>query len=259
MTPKDLRASADRLDKLNDNAIAIYANRSGQDPVTVAEAMDAETWYNAKEAKAAGFIDEVVANKTIVAIGSDFSQFTNVPGWAEDFRAQSQIQQKDEDMSIESPQTELDAEASAKIIEDARLKGVADAEAKATVDAEAKAAIETAVKAERDRMTQIAALCGQAGQSDLTAGFCEDASTTVADVQNKLFSVLCEANQPVGDGGGAGDVSGELKSDDPNAAFKAEYKGEASYQASMSEAEFVTMRRIDEGLSVLSAGSDHAS
>jgi hypothetical protein len=106
--------------------------------------------------------------------------------------------------------------------------------------AERKAAADVARQEERERITNITALCKRAGKEELAAGFCEK-GLSVHDVQTELFSVLCKQNVPVGDEGGA-DFD---EKPDPDAKYKAEYK-EASY--SMSEADFVSLRRAEDGL-----------
>jgi ATP-dependent Clp endopeptidase proteolytic subunit ClpP len=55
----DMREMGDLLDKHGDNIAAIYANRAGGTVADWREAMLAETWYLADEAKEAGLVDEV--------------------------------------------------------------------------------------------------------------------------------------------------------------------------------------------------------
>lgn len=52
----DLRSEAAKLEKLEGQLIAIYAKRTGLDPAVIAEMMAAETWFDASEALALGFI-----------------------------------------------------------------------------------------------------------------------------------------------------------------------------------------------------------
>lgn len=54
-----MRKEADILDKITSTAVGIYARNSSLDETEVRAAMDAETWYTAEEAKAAGFIDTI--------------------------------------------------------------------------------------------------------------------------------------------------------------------------------------------------------
>lgn len=55
----EMRKMADVLDKIRDTLAATYMERTGMEREAVLAAMDAETWYNASEAYAAGFVDEV--------------------------------------------------------------------------------------------------------------------------------------------------------------------------------------------------------
>jgi len=66
-TAKELREKADFLDKLTENAVTIYAGRSGQSPEDIRAAMDAETWYTAAEALELGYVDEITTAQQIAA------------------------------------------------------------------------------------------------------------------------------------------------------------------------------------------------
>ncbi len=248
--PDDLRAYADRMEKLNENAIDIYASRTGMNRDDVVTAMKAETWYTAKEALAAGFATKITPNKTIVAC-CDASQFTNVPDWASlRMEAQTPTPKKKG-----SPVAELTPEQIAKNEADIQAKATADAkaqiEAEAKAEADRKAELDViraeAVTAERERTTQISALCTLAGQPELAASFCEKADCQPADVQNELFAALCAKNKPVGDGGGSDEPSGSSV----DAPFIAEYKAEPAYAIDMTQDQYVAMRRIDEGIDTL--------
>jgi ATP-dependent protease ClpP protease subunit len=62
-TAADLRADADLLDKVDRDIAGFYLERSGQGSVeSWLSAMDAETWYTAEEAVAAGLADEIAAD-----------------------------------------------------------------------------------------------------------------------------------------------------------------------------------------------------
>ncbi len=56
---KDLRKTADVLDKLRDTISKIYVAKSGSEPEEVDAAMAAESWYTAEEAMEAGYADEL--------------------------------------------------------------------------------------------------------------------------------------------------------------------------------------------------------
>ncbi|GAA3251641.1 head maturation protease, ClpP-related [Nonomuraea helvata] len=55
----DMRDAAERLDRQSDNLAAVYAERAGGDVKHWRELMQAETWFSAAEAVAAGLADEV--------------------------------------------------------------------------------------------------------------------------------------------------------------------------------------------------------
>lgn len=61
---KDLREQADILDKIRLQIINTYAARTKQGTDDVGAWMDAATWLDASEAKARGFADEVISNKS---------------------------------------------------------------------------------------------------------------------------------------------------------------------------------------------------
>lgn len=63
----ELRDQAALLDKIRANMVSAYAAKSGQSPEQITEWMDAETWFSATEAQAAGFVDEVTDEIRIAA------------------------------------------------------------------------------------------------------------------------------------------------------------------------------------------------
>jgi len=75
---KDLRKTADIIDKMADNMINTYAGRTGIDIATVTDLLNEETWMNAEEALDFGFIDEITG-EIDVAANFDLNKFDNVP------------------------------------------------------------------------------------------------------------------------------------------------------------------------------------
>jgi len=73
-TADDMRKMADVLDKIRDTLVNTYEARTGLDRDDLIAALDAETWYTAEEALAAGFADEV-AEPIRVAASFDLSKF----------------------------------------------------------------------------------------------------------------------------------------------------------------------------------------
>jgi ATP-dependent Clp endopeptidase proteolytic subunit ClpP len=55
----DLRQAADTMDKIRDNLVAIYVQRSGQEEAAIIDMLDAETWLTALEAQALGMADTI--------------------------------------------------------------------------------------------------------------------------------------------------------------------------------------------------------
>lgn len=64
---QEFRKMADALDQIRESMIAVYSERSGKTHDEVVAILDAETWYTAEEAVAAGFADEVEGEKRIAA------------------------------------------------------------------------------------------------------------------------------------------------------------------------------------------------
>lgn len=81
----DMRASADVLDKIDGTLADSYAAKAGGEPADWLVQMDGETWFTAKEAHAAGLVDEVAperAEKTSNAVARakwDLSAFEHAP------------------------------------------------------------------------------------------------------------------------------------------------------------------------------------
>lgn len=98
-----------------------------------------------------------------------------------------------------------------------------------------------AIADERNRITEIHALCKQAGKPEMAAKFCESPTMTVSDVQKSLFDVLCKSNSPVGEDAN----TGETAKPDENAKYRAEFK-DGKY--SMTEDQYVSLRRAEDGL-----------
>lgn len=93
----DMRETADLLDQVSDNLASVYASRGG---TTAAwrEAMQAETWYNADQAVAAGLADKLAdrpADPADVA-AHDFSMFARVPRWLRNADGDDDGQDEDE-------------------------------------------------------------------------------------------------------------------------------------------------------------------
>lgn len=104
---EDMRTEAAILDKVEDNMVAIYTERSSMDADEVRAALRAETWYTAEEARAAGFADTVDAASPAAAMyAADLPVFArSVPPQA----APATTEEKEADMaaSQEAPTVDL--------------------------------------------------------------------------------------------------------------------------------------------------------
>jgi ATP-dependent Clp protease protease subunit len=78
---KEMRAMADRLDKVHDSLALTYSDRRKIDIDTVSRAMAQETWYTAAEAAQFGLVDVVTSSVEVVA-NLDETRFLNAPAWA---------------------------------------------------------------------------------------------------------------------------------------------------------------------------------
>jgi ATP-dependent protease ClpP protease subunit len=87
---KDLRHTADVLDKIRDSLLDVYAEKTGKTKDELAALLDAETWFTAEEAVSNGFAHEIEENLAISAgitgkkaifngVEVEFSKFTNAP------------------------------------------------------------------------------------------------------------------------------------------------------------------------------------
>lgn len=156
-----------------------------------------------------------------------------------------------ETLRAQNPQLVAQIEQTTREQTTATLK----AEHKTALDAAIAQARDEGMQAERTRLADIRALCDQAQAPQLFETFCQE-GTTVEAVRVKLFDHLCEQNTPPSrttpENNGIGDGN------DPDKKFKEEYKQnrETYVTSGITEAAYVRMRRIDEGLDVLAVGSE---
>ncbi len=67
----EMRKMADLLDKFRDSIVGVYAKKCGMADAEIIAAMDAETWMNAEEAQAFGFVDEISGQLAMAAMSFD--------------------------------------------------------------------------------------------------------------------------------------------------------------------------------------------
>ena len=74
---KDMRKTADTLDKISSELTDIYRKKTGLSYDALQEMMDEETWLNANEAYELGFVD-TISDSIKVAAKYDVSKFKNI-------------------------------------------------------------------------------------------------------------------------------------------------------------------------------------
>ncbi len=139
----DMRKMADDMEKLEENIIAIYAEKTGKDVDVIREKVNAETYFTAQEAVKFGLADEIdeqieVENKAcgefVMCNGLQFDakHFAHIP---EDFlkaempQASAQIEETEEEipMDFETVKAEFAEQIEAirvEAMEKARLEGI---------------------------------------------------------------------------------------------------------------------------------------
>lgn len=80
-TSDEMRAQADLLDKLGEQAVSVYEKNSNLSSEEIIEAMEAETWYTAEEALEAGFVDSIFTGQG-EEMKFDLSVFAKAPSQA---------------------------------------------------------------------------------------------------------------------------------------------------------------------------------
>lgn len=91
---RDLRKTADMLDKISSVMINTYMKASGKDEKEIKAWLEAETWFTAAEAKEAGFIDEIT-DEIEVDAKHDIGVYDNAPEQLlKDFENHSKAQNK---------------------------------------------------------------------------------------------------------------------------------------------------------------------
>lgn len=140
----EMRDQAALLEKIREGMIAAYAAKSGQEPKQIAAWMDAETWFSAEEAQAAGFVDEVTDSLALAASANKFSRlgkFRNAP---------SDLTARSVDMD---PQLEAAAEIAEEVeIEATEEQAAEEQAAEATPSASLEEIIEAAPEATEEEV-----------------------------------------------------------------------------------------------------------
>ena len=73
-TKYEIEKQIELLDKIDGQLLEIYSARSGMDKETLKDFLENETWFDASEAQAAGFVDEILENLKIAAYYNNFNK-----------------------------------------------------------------------------------------------------------------------------------------------------------------------------------------
>jgi len=74
-TAAELRRTADVLDRVQNDLVTLYARRTGKPEEVIVGWLEAETWFSAAEAVAAGFADEVAGQAVRMAAHVDPAKY----------------------------------------------------------------------------------------------------------------------------------------------------------------------------------------
>ena len=194
---KDLRKTAEVMDKMKENMVNTYASKSGMDADTIADLMDQETWMTASEAVDMGFADNVTGAVDLAAT-FDPEKFDNVPSHI----LATLIKEPQYDQSAKSKMSAVAGSTQETLImtEEERKKA---AEAKAKAEAEAKAeviakqAAADALAKDKERRTAIRNSFTPHGSvyRDLLDACLDDDTITVEDARTKLLEAIGTANK----------------------------------------------------------------
>jgi ATP-dependent protease ClpP protease subunit len=109
----EMRELAGLLDKIQVGIVNAYVAKSGQTSEQVQAWMDAETWFTAEEALAAGFIDEITDAVSMAASANRFDRVRKFRNAPEDLTTPAIVMeqvQETEPQIVESPVVEIPTE-----------------------------------------------------------------------------------------------------------------------------------------------------
>jgi len=78
-TAEELRSQADIMDKVQENLVKTYVNRTGGDAEQITQWMKDETWMNAEEALERGFVDSITQEVKMAACVKNKERYKHVP------------------------------------------------------------------------------------------------------------------------------------------------------------------------------------
>lgn len=171
---REMKQYAELLDKLKNNLVATYANKTGLEREDIEDMMAAETWLSASEAVDQGFAD-AIEEPVKMAASFDLSKFKNAPAQAGRKRgpAASTAVQKENPMtdSIDpaiEPETAGPVETPVEIVAEVVTEVPEATPAATPVAAVNSDEITARIRKEN---AEIAAVCAMQGKGDKAAAF----------------------------------------------------------------------------------------
>jgi len=125
----DMRKQADLLEKITEGMVNSYAQKTGAAHEQVKAWMDAETWFSAAEALAAGFVDEITDALPIAASATRFKAFAKFKNPPPDLtQAASNMDE------IETPEETIESRDLSKPVEQPAVEAAPEAPATPAVE-----------------------------------------------------------------------------------------------------------------------------
>ena len=201
---QELRRAADQLDRLRDTIVGIYARKTGLATDALIAMLDAETWLNAADALAQGFITTISAPASASACNIQKFGFKNTPkhpliaG-----KARAQLNPTVAPVTPKQKGLTMDEE------EQIAAAAAAAAEAAATAATNIETGVATALAAERSRVAAIRNLGRRHSVEASVIDGLIDAGTPLATAQTQILDNLAAR----GDAHGAGHPSVQITKD----------------------------------------------
>ncbi|ROS05715.1 ATP-dependent Clp endopeptidase proteolytic subunit ClpP/HK97 family phage major capsid protein,TIGR01554 [Sinobacterium caligoides] len=203
----DMRKEANVLDQLEDSLLCIYTDKTGMAAEEIALMLEAETWINATDALAMGFIDEITGQQKAAA-RIDRKRFNKIPELARPWLVTSG------DESVLVAENIATSKATAIVPEECRNMVDKVVKESASV-ADAKAEVAKAVQADRQRVADIDALGEKYGEMS----FCNSFKAQNPDATADEFARELLARKPSGGSSPTKVALGERKTPKMNAAI----------------------------------------
>lgn len=186
----DMRDLADMLDKVKGSLTGAYERKTGKTSDEITAMMNDETWMNAEEAKAHGFIDEITQPMKMAAKFDKLKTNARIEAREKTIDNRSKTNTKPQNMENESS-PEANTEAVAPVIVETPAAPEPPVAAPDVAAISAKAAAD-AVVAERQRVTSIRAWAGDVSKVqniDLAASVTDfiDNGKTLAEFKDHVI------------------------------------------------------------------------